>query len=309
MHGFWRSLPGTLVIALIATVALATAATGIQVYRVIHPPREVERGGDLGSMLSHVQDVRFRSSDGIDLVGALLRGRPGGPAIVLGHDLGGSKASLMNLGIALQDAGFTVLAIDFRAHGASGGSWSTLGINEERDLIGAVDYLAGQSEIETRHMGVYGVGMGAHAAVLAAEDRPVLRVLVLDGAYPDIGYSLARRVYRGWGLGVERLGFLPRLVFDLSTRTHSGADRAAAVIPRLAGRDILLVAPAGDTALAGEMKRMYDAIPEQRDADANLITLPATSTEGLYGAEAERYHRRITEFFEQRLARAGRPAE
>ena len=90
---------------------------------------------------------------------------------------------MLTLGIALQKGGFTVLAFDFRGHGASGGTGSTLGLDEKRDVIGALDYLAA-SGVEARRIGVYGVGMGAHAAVLAAADRPSASVLVLSGLYP-----------------------------------------------------------------------------------------------------------------------------
>jgi len=60
--------------------------------------------------------------------------------------------------------------------------------------------------------------MGAFAAVLAARDRPALRVLVLDGLYPDVGYPLVRRAFDGWEVGVEHLAFLPRAIFSWSNR-------------------------------------------------------------------------------------------
>ena len=51
------------------------------------------------------------------------------------------------------------------------------------------------------------------------------------------------------------------------------------------------------------MQRLYASVPEQRDAEANLITLPATRATHLYGEELDRYNGRITEFFAKRLAR------
>jgi hypothetical protein len=77
------------------------------------------------------------------------------------------------------------------------------------------------------------------------------------------------------------------------------ADRAVA---GLRGRDVLFVAPAGDAALAAAMERMYATLPQARDAEANLVTLPGTGAAGLYGAELERYHARVGSFFGTRLA-------
>ncbi len=303
MESFWRSLPGT--VLLVATIAVLTAsgAVAVQVYRTTHPPREADDPADLGAVLSHVEEVRFRSADGIELSGWLLRAEPGAAPVVLCHDLGAGKGSLVNLAIALQKSGFTALALDFRAHGKSAGDASTLGINEKRDVLGAIDYVAALEGVDARRIGLYGVGLGAHAAVLAAADRPATRVVVLDGLYPDPGYPLVRKVYAGWSFGVRYLGLLPRLEFRLMSRPEAGAQEASAVVPRLVPRDLLFVVPAGDAMLAAEMQRMYASVPEQRETDANLIVLPATRTTHLYGEELDRYNRRITEFFESRLTR------
>jgi pimeloyl-ACP methyl ester carboxylesterase len=303
MERFWRTLPGTVLLVLILAIVTAAGALTLQVHRATHPPRETDEPRDLGALLSQVEEVRFRSADGIELDGWLLRGEAGRAAVVLCHDLGASKGSLVNLAIALQKSGFTVLGFDFRGHGKSGGEGSTLGITEKRDVLGAIDYLVSLKEIETRRIGIYGVGLGAHAAVLAALDRPAAKVLVLDGLYPDVGYPLKRKVYAGWEFGVRRLGFFPRLVFRLTSQSPLENESASAVLPRLEGRDLLFVAPAGDSLLAAEMQRLYASVPEQRDAEANLITLPATRATHLYGEELDRYNGRITEFFAKRLAR------
>jgi pimeloyl-ACP methyl ester carboxylesterase len=303
MESFWRSLPGTVLLVLLLAVLTAAGALVIQVHRATHPPRETEERSDLGAFLSHVEEVRFRSADGIDLVGWLVRGAPGGAPVVLCHDLGAGKGSLTNLAIALQDAGFTALAFDFRGHGKSGGEGSTFGIEERRDVLGAVDFLAARKDLDTHRIGLYGVGLGAQAAVLAAQDRPAARVLVLDGLYPDPGYPLVRKVYAGWTFGVRYLGALPRLALRLTARARAREESAADVLPRLVSRDLLFVAPAGDSALAGEMQRLYASVPEQRDVDANLIVLPGTRTSHLYGEELKRYNRKIVDFFEKRLKR------
>jgi pimeloyl-ACP methyl ester carboxylesterase len=286
--------------ALLVAVA-AISAAGVQVYRVTHPPRHVDQDLDVTTMLVRLEEIGFRASDGTALAGWLLRGSPERPAIVLCHDLGESKAALVNLLIPLHKAGFTLLALDFRGHGKSAGTASTLGLDEKRDVIGAVDYVAALDRIDHHEVGVYGVGQGAHAAVLAAVDRPALKALVLDGLYPDAGYPLVKAAFEGWTSGERQLGFLPKKVFDLMYRTRIDKNRAADVLPSLLGRDLLLVAPAGDAALADQMQRMYATIPEQRETDGNLITLPATGIDGLYGSEIERYHERIVSFFETRL--------
>jgi hypothetical protein len=51
------------------------------------------------------------------------------------------------------------------------------------------------------------------------------------------------------------------------------------------------------------MMRMYETVPEQVDADGNLVVLPATLGDGLFAEQLENYHLRVTEFFESRMVR------
>jgi len=128
-------------------------------------------------------------------------------------------------------------------------------------------------------------------------------VLVLDALYPDASYLLVRRAYPSWGRPHGKLALLPDGVFTLLSGSSIVEDRAADVIGALEGRDLLLLAPAADAALTAEMQRMVERIPEQPDVDGNLVVLPATQGDGLYGEQLGRYHERVAEFFLQRLAR------
>jgi pimeloyl-ACP methyl ester carboxylesterase len=258
---------------------------------------------DLGAELAKAEDVSFAAADGVPLKGWLLHGRPSRAALILCHDLGESKAELINLAIALNHEGFTVLAFDFRGHGESGGTSSTLGIEEARDVTGAVDYIAAmpKDRLDAHAIGIFGAGMGAHAAVLAAADRPVQRVLVLDGLWPDVRWKLVRGVLPDWPWGQDHVGGVSVAMFALLSGNAPGRRRAADILPELAGRDLLLVAPAGDGRLDDAMKAMYATLPERRDSERNLITLPATRASGLSADDLARYHRRVVLFFDSRL--------
>jgi pimeloyl-ACP methyl ester carboxylesterase len=294
---------GAMVVILGLGVSVALGATAVRVHSQLTPPRVGGAPIDFEAMMMRVEEVDFDSSDDVALSGWFFPGLPERPALILCHDLGASRGSLVNLAIALRREGFSVLAFDFRGHGASDGGRSTLGLLEKRDVFGALEYLKTRTEIDTRHVGVYGVGMGAHAAVLAAADRPALKVLVLDGLYPDAGYPLVQGVYRDWNFGVDHLGFLPRGIYVAFNGTTTGTEQASEVIGNLPGRDLLLLASEADERLAGEMMRMYETVPEQVDADGNLVVLPATHGDGLFAEQLENYHLRVTEFFESRMVR------
>jgi pimeloyl-ACP methyl ester carboxylesterase len=301
---FWESKRGAFLGVLLLAWVCLVCVTGARVHLATHPERETGEGINFDSMLMLVDSVRFQAVDGTPLAGWLLEGDGGWPPVLLCHDLGSSKASLVNLGIELHDRGFTVLLIDFRGHGQSQGRSSTLGLDEKRDILGALDFLAQRRGGETGSVGVYGAGMGAHAAVLAAEDRSNLRVLVLDGLYPDASFPLGRKVFAGWEPGQRRLGFLSSGLFAVMNRTRIGDHRAADVLPGLVGRDLLLLAPANDPELTAEIQRMVTTIPEQRNVDGNMVVLPAIHGDGLYGEALERHREQVALFFETRLGRS-----
>jgi pimeloyl-ACP methyl ester carboxylesterase len=301
---FWRSVPGAIVLVVVLGVLAAAGMAGAQVYGVTHPARQPELALNLATTLSKAEDVSFKSTDGVRLQGWLFHGAAGNAPVVVCHDLGESKNAVINIAIALNKAGFTVLAFDFRGHGASGGDASTLGVEEVRDVIGAIDFVANlpKDDVDARKIGVFGAGMGAHAAVLAAGERPSLRVLVLDGLWPDARSTLVHHVFADWPWGERHLGSVPAALFPLIAGASIDDGRAADVLPRLAGRDLLLVAPAGDRRLDEAMKAMYATLPERRDSERNLITLPATRASGLGADDLAHYHERVVAFFRSRLA-------
>lgn len=295
---FFRSPVGA-----VLTLALVVAVGGcafawMRVHRATHPPRHDQVAVDFDSVLMRVEDVSFPSTDGVELAGWRLRGRPAQPTVILCHDNGASKSSLVNLAIALGEAGFDLLLFDFRAHGESGGARSTLGAQEKRDVLGAIDFVGAGAE-RPRQIGIYAVGTGAHAAVLAALDRPHVRVLVLDRLYPDVGFALGREVFADWSAGARWFGFVPRVIH--AATAGSGSQRASEAITHLVGRDVLLLAPERDDALREAMQDMYGKIPEQVDADGNLVFVEQGLGSGLYGEAQNAYHAQVREFFVSRL--------
>jgi pimeloyl-ACP methyl ester carboxylesterase len=294
----YRTRLGNLASLALVGVAVLIVWTVVAVHRVTAPPRQEQTLPDFESMRIRVEEVRFPSVDEVDLSGWWMPGSPDKPAVVLCHDLGTSKRSMVNLAIALRAEGFPVLAFDLRGHGDSAGDRSSLGVYEKRDLIGALDW------VEDRvpgPVGVFGAGIGAHAAVLAAAERPALRVLVLDGVYPDASFLLSRELFPHAVWARRGFGFLSSWAYFAFHGTSPTAQRAAESFATLSGTHVLMLAPASDGALVEEMREMVQRVPDQVDSDGNLVVVPATLGDGLYGEQLNRYHSRVTEFFAARL--------
>jgi uncharacterized protein len=135
------------------------------------------------------EDVRLHTRDGVALAATYLPGPPrrSGPAVVLVHGFGGhrTKPAYALLAERLNTVA-SVLAVDLRGHGASGG-YSTLGLAETLDVTAAGAWLRRRGH---EWVGLVGVSMGATAVLRAAGTAPA-------GAYDAVCTvsSVAR-----WGL-------------------------------------------------------------------------------------------------------------
>lgn len=147
--------------------------------------------------------VGLTARDGTQLTGQIFdaSSRPS-PGIVLVHMLGKSKDEWTWMAERLQDAGATVLTVDLRGHGGSGGSAGTLSamIN---DVAAAIDWLAARPNIRPGSLAVVGSSLGANLAALAAADRATVRAVAL------VSPSLDYRGVRLDAAAMKRLGARP----------------------------------------------------------------------------------------------------
>ncbi len=116
------------------------------------------------------------------------------PAIVLVHDFGASRQQMLPLVAPLHDAGFVLLVINLRGHGPSAAVGSTFGLSEAQDVRAAVELLRRRSFVDPAAVGVIGIGTGATAALIAADQDPRITALVLDHPTRQFDDILSERI-------------------------------------------------------------------------------------------------------------------
>ena len=156
-------------------------------------------------------------SDGTRLSGVLLypKGRQEGeklPAIVLCNGWGGTKAFLMQTGIAprFAAAGYVVINYDYRGWGDSDSRLVVRGempkpgpdgtvtakaqairevvdpVDQQQDIDAALSYVHGEAMVDQNRIGLWGTSFGGgHVICRAAHDRRVACVVSQVGAMPD----------------------------------------------------------------------------------------------------------------------------
>ena len=124
--------------------------------------------------------VSLHTDDGVTVVAAWDAPAHPAPAVVLVHSYMRSHADWDVVAGRLHDAGFGVLALDLRGHGASVGSIPSESLQPfTKDVKAAVVWLKHQPEVNSAHVGIAGMNLGATLAMIEAGSDPAVRSLAL----------------------------------------------------------------------------------------------------------------------------------
>ena len=107
------------------------------------------------------------TDDGLRISAWLIRNDSTPHAVILFHGHGGTKGSLVDQAAYFYRLGYSVLSVDFRAHGESDGTTCTVGFRESEEVKLAFDFMKTEGY---EHLVLYGTSMGAAAIIKAQHD-------------------------------------------------------------------------------------------------------------------------------------------
>src|SRR5215831_4216647 len=208
-HRPQTSTSGRLVTRLVAAVLILTGVitfiyVGLSVYvatqLVYEAPKPITETPAKYQL--QFRDVSFAArEDGVRLKGWFVPGQLSGGrltaarTIIMVHGTRQNRATpndgLIELTNIFVKAGFAVLGFDMRGMGESQPEPLTLGYFEQRDVLGAVDFLQGgpvpYPELgRPTIIGGWGISMGAATLLLATAREQAIKAVVSDCAYSDI---------------------------------------------------------------------------------------------------------------------------
>ncbi len=156
------------------TAFFCTAVLGWLVSSALVACFFVRRFGDPSPVASpnaawaKIEEFRLKTNDGQKLGAWLVRGDESKSCVLLLHGNRGSRIDMIPVMQKLAEAGHTVLAVNFRAHGDSTGEYYSFGWNEKNDVIAATEYL--EKEFPRRPIYIVGRSLGAASAILASSE-------------------------------------------------------------------------------------------------------------------------------------------
>lgn len=170
----------------------ALAAYFVTSFRVAETVTQVERlplEPPASSIAATHEDVTFKSRDGIVLKGWWFVVPRADRAAVIVHGRGRNRVNsdFMPAEIAklLLVHGYSVLLFDLRGHGESGGTRYTLGIEEPRDILAAIDVAASKADIDRARVALIGESLGGGSVLMTVQADPRIGPVVTDSAFAD----------------------------------------------------------------------------------------------------------------------------
>jgi uncharacterized protein len=255
------------------------------------------------------RDVTFYSRvDHIRLRGWFIPGiLPGGRltaqrTLIMVHGTASNRASplVLDLSCALAKRGFAILAFDMRGMGESAPAPLSEGYFEQRDVLGAVDFLR-SGALPYPELGrpagiaAWGDSMGAAAVMMAAAQEPAIRAVVSDSGFAALVPVLnSSPNYPGM--------FLPSVL--LAVRLLYGVDyyavRPVDVVARIAPRPLFLIQGAADKVVPpSNLEQLAKAASAAPNAHVQTWLVKGAGHIQSFQVMGEVYLDRVVAFFTQ----------
>ena len=300
------------VVAVVASVLLLNAfvhlAFALVVLRLFErrvafdvPPLPAEPGAS---------PVELETKDGLVLRGSHFRREGGSRGLVIFcPELDGSHRSAQTYCRGLLDAGFEVLAFDFRNQGESdalAGFEATHWLTEYEvsDVLAVIRYATNSLEHADHSIGLFGISRGAAAALVAAARTPGIRLVASEGAYSTTSL-MVRFTLRLSSMYIPDWSMRPIPLWHLRNTLRmvqwiGGLRRRCRYtnlerwLPRLCNRGVLVIAGEADAYVLPEMSRQLCG---RMGPACTLWEVPGAKHNMARQTNPDEYDRRLAEFF------------
>lgn len=285
---YWLRLFAAVVLALIlAALATVVWVSYDQAQGYLHPRRNIASDTLLRAGGIEYQEIELHTDDGITLSAWYTPPR-NGAVILVAHGYGDKRAEDFHALFASH--GYGVVAWDFRAHGKSGGEFSSLGYYETLDAKAALDFALAQPDVE--HVGAWGGSMGAVTMIRATAQYPQIEALIADSPFVTLEEEMDLRI--PFPLMRSLIQFFAQWESGTSIDLVRPVDDIASISPR----PVFIIQGMGDGMVPLDSgQRLYDAAGEPRQ----LWVEEDVPHLNMYAYYKTRYIKRTIKFFDEYL--------
>jgi alpha-beta hydrolase superfamily lysophospholipase len=242
-------------------------------------------------------DISVRAPDGAILRGWKVQPRsPNEDWILLFHGVADNRVGTLSYERFLLRNGYSVVMMDARAQGESGGRIATYGWEEKYDTRSIVDSLYANARVNC--LFALGESMGAAIALQSAGVEPRIAAVVAESSFSnlrEVSYDYAGFHISAW---LGKTLFLPADWMAVHVMEEQGGFRAEDISPEAAvarrAFPVLLICDGNDhTIPCRHTERIYRAAKGPKQ----LWIVPHAVHTGAFGEARAGFERRVLEFF------------
>jgi pimeloyl-ACP methyl ester carboxylesterase len=242
------------------------------------------------------QDVEFQTSDGVTIRGWLLPSTSQRITIIYSHGLFRSRRELLARAVELWRLGYGALLYDSRNHGLSGTAKVSLGYFERLDARAAVKFLLEDARSQDRIV-MFGISMGAGAALLAAAETPDVTAVIADSPFLSFKDTTDHHVRVFLRLPAFPLANELRFFIERSAGFDGARLDVMEAVKQMGDRPALFVAAANDRRMPPDIARKLHDASLSPARDLLIVDGPNSDVHGhAYQAAPKLYIERIDQF-------------
>jgi uncharacterized protein len=265
----------------------------------LNPQRLTETNQMLARTGAHKSDFTVRANDNIELRGwKIAPPSPNQDWVLLFHGVSDNRSGVLGHAEFLLRHNYSVVMMDSRTHGESGGAMCTYGWLERNDTVAITGALYKTENV--RNLYALGVSMGAAIALQSAAIEPRIAAVAAEDPFA----SLREVSYDYAGLDLSPLLgktlFRPATIFALDAIKRSGGFDPDEVSPEkaMAQRQfpVLLICGAKDHRIpCRHAQALYNAAIGPKE----LWIAPGAGHANALGQAPAEYETRVVTFFEK----------
>ena len=151
------------------------------------------------------QTISLKTTDSVSLESWYVPKDSARGTIIMFHGHGSSKSGIVAEARELHAMGYNLVLTDFRAHGNSEGSVTSIGINESKDVKAVYDYIVAKGE---KNIIIWGISMGAATALKAVDEYGIKPTkMIIEMPFGSLHLAVQGRM-KTMGLPAEPLSTL-----------------------------------------------------------------------------------------------------